>query len=143
LVLACGLWLVQPAHAASLYVRLTPASLGEQPRLFTITVDRFKDERKGEYLRFNVRVKAKEGEAALSPFLSTDLEVFDGEVVVSSSLLKGTPRGGEVLYSFLVAAKYAADSKFTFGETLVAPSGEPLPSANHYWFYLKDFVEPK
>ena len=130
-------------QAATEYIQLTRATVTKQSRSFTITVDRFKDDKKGEYLRFNVKVKAKPGEAPLSAFLSTDLEVFDGEAVVSSSLLKGTERDGEILYSFLVAAKYAGTSKFAFEEILCAPNGQPLASANNYWFYLKDFVEPK
>ena len=143
MALACFLIFICQLQAASEYTQLTPATVKKQSRSFTITVDRFKDEKKGEYLRFNVKVKAKPGEAPLSPFLSTDLEVFDGETVVSSSLLQGTERDGEILYSFLVAAKYAAKSKFTFGEILTAPNGQPLPSADRYWFYLKDFVESK
>ena len=143
LAVTCSLVVASQAPAASLYIRLTPATIHKESRSFTITVDRFKDEKKGEYLRCNVRVKAKAGEVPLSGLFATDLEIFDGEAVVSSSLLQGTQRDGEILYSFLVAAKYAAASKFTFGEILRAPDGEPLPAANNYWFYLKDFVESK
>ena len=143
LALACFLTFICQLQAASEYTQLTPATVKKQSRSFTITVDRFKDEKKGEYLRFNVTVKAKPGEAPLSPLLSTDLKVFDGETVVSSALLQGTHRDGEIMYSFLVATKYAAKSKFTFGEILTAPNGEPLASGDYYWFYLKDFVESK
>jgi hypothetical protein len=131
---------IAPLHAASTYTQLTPATVDEPSRSFTITVDRFQDDKKGVYLRFNVAVKTKPGETPLSPFLATELEVFDGDAVVSSSLLQGTERGGGLLYSFLVAEKYVAKSKFTFGEILRAPNGEPLPSANNYWFYLQDFA---
>src|SRR5262249_34193583 len=141
MALACFLIFICQLQATSTYTRLTPATVKKQSRTFTITVDRFKDEKKGEYLRFNVNVKAKPGEAPLSPFLSTDLEVFDGDAVVSSALLQGNYHDGEIRYSFLVAAKYAAKSKFTFGEILTARNGERLDAANHYWFYLKDFVE--
>ena len=82
LALACFLTFICQLQAASEYTQLTPATVKKQSRSFTITVDRFKDEKKGEYLRFNVKVKAKPGEVPLSPFLSTDLEVFDGETVV-------------------------------------------------------------
>ncbi len=126
-------------QGANLYIRLTPTTIQKQSRAFTITVNSFKDAKKGEYLRFNVKVKAKPGESPLSPILVTELEVFDGEAVISSSLLQGTERDGEILYSFLVAAKYTEKSKFTFGEIACTEDGEPLPAANHYWFYLKDF----
>jgi hypothetical protein len=141
LTLACSAVFAGLARAASVYIRLRPMTVDRESRAFTITVDRFKDARKGEYLRFNVRVKARPGDVPLSGLFSTDLEVFDGEAIVSSTLLQGTEREGEILYSFLVSAKYTAASKFTFGEILRAPDGEALPSANHYWFYLGDFVE--
>ena len=59
MALACFLIFICRLQAASEYTQLTPATVKKQSRSFTIVVDRFKDEKKGEYLRFNVTVKAK------------------------------------------------------------------------------------
>ena len=143
MAIACVVIFTCRLQAGSKEIQLTPTTVAKQSRSFTITVNRFKGDKEGKYLRFDVKVKAKPGKAPLSPYLSTVLDVFDGEEVVSSALLKGTERDGEILYSYLVAAKYAEKSKFTFGELLATPSSQSLPPANHYWFYLKDFLGPK
>jgi hypothetical protein len=130
-------------QAANTYTQLQPGKTGDASRVFAVEVKRFKEEKKGEYLRINVTVRAVPGREPLSPILLGDLEVFDGEEVISSSALKPTLRGREAMYSFLVAAKFAKESKFSFGEILHAPNGEPLDAANYYWFYLRDFVDAK
>lgn len=132
---------VSQVQAGRTSTRLTPATVKDQPLSFIIKVERFKDEKKGEYLRFYVTVMAKDGKAPLSPRRATALEVFDGEAVVSSCGVQPADAGGEVSYSFLVAAKYAEKSTFLFGEVLGAPDGPP--AGRYYWFYLKDFVESK
>jgi len=141
LALVGSLIVVSQVQAERTSTRMTPATLRDQPLSFTIKVERFKDEKKGEYLRFHVTVRAKDGKAPLSPRRATALEVFDGEAVVSSCSVQPADPGVEVSYSFLVAAKYAEKSTFLFGEVLGTPDG---PAAGrYYWFYLKDFVESK
>lgn len=136
LVLVCSLNFVCQVQAENPSMRLTPATVNDQPLAFTIKVERFEDKKKGDYLRFHVTVKAKVADHALSPRRSTELEVFDEEAFVSSCGLQPAERGGEVSYSLVVAAKYAEKSKFLFSEILSEFDG------HHYWFYLKDFVEP-
>jgi HEAT repeat protein len=139
LALACSLIWVTPVQAARSSTRLTTANVNDQPLSFTIKVERVKDKKKGDYLRFHVTVKAKDGEVPLSPRRATALEVIDGEAVVSSCSLQLDERGGEVSCSFLVAAKYAEKSTFLFGEDFGAPNG--WAAGRFYWFYLQDFVE--
>jgi hypothetical protein len=140
LALACSLICVTQVQAARTSTRLTTANVNDQPLSFTIKVERVKDEKKGDYLRFHVTVKAKDGKAPLSPRRATVLEATDGEAVVSSFSSQTDERGGEVSYSFLVAAKYAEKTTFLFGEVLGTPD---VPAGRYYWFYLKDFVESK
>jgi hypothetical protein len=141
LALACSLIWVTPVQAARMSTRMTTANVNDQPLSFTIKVERVKDKMKGDYLRFHVTVTAKNGKAPISPHRAAALEVIDGEAVVSSGNLQPDERGGEVAYSFLVAAKYAEQSTFLFGEDFAAPNG--VAAGRYYWFYLKDFVEPK
>ena len=101
---------------------------------FTIKVDRLKDTDLGEFLQFHVTVKGKDLKEL--PIRSHELRVFNGKEFISACEVQPTGRDGERSFSFRVAAKYAEKSTFTY-----AQSGD----FDHigYWFYLKDFVEPK
>ena len=58
-----------------------------------------------------------------------------GDVSTTTQLPVYVERGGEISYSFLVAAKYIEKSRFTFGEILSVEG-----DGAYYWFYLKDFA---
>jgi hypothetical protein len=135
LTLVGSLIVVSQVRAQRTSTQLTTANVKDQPLSFTIMVERVQDKKKGEYFRFNVTAKAKDGKAPLSPRRATALEVFDGEAVVSSCGVQPAERDGEISYSFLVAAKYADKSTFLFGEVLGAPDGGRA-AGRYYWFYL-------
>jgi hypothetical protein len=117
--------------------QLTQANLKDQPLTFTIRVERVSGGTNQENLSFRVTVEPKNPASALSPIRSAALQVRDGETFVAAGLLAGSEGGGRVSYSFQVAAKYAATSKFVFDESLGDFDNR------YYWFCLKDFVRTK
>jgi hypothetical protein len=82
LAVAASLCLASRAHAANPSTRLTPKNINDQARSFAIKVERVNDKDKGEYLRFLVTVKAKDGGLPLLPRRETELAVFDGKAFV-------------------------------------------------------------
>jgi hypothetical protein len=136
-ILLCVPILVRPVAAETMSTQLTPANIRDQALSFTIKVERISDGTKEEKLNFRVTVEPKVPAVPLSPVHSAALQVLDGKAFVADGLLGGSEGGGRVSYSFRVAAKYAATSKFIFNES-------PGDFDNrYYWFYLKDFAEVK
>lgn len=130
--LVCSLLVAGQVGAESWSIQLTPKKTNES---FTIKVDRLKETDKGEFLQFHVTVKLKDNKVL--PMRSRELRVFNGKEFVSSCEVQPTGSDGERLFSFRIAAKYAEKSTFTYAET--NGRGDHIG----YWFYLKDFVEPK
>jgi len=135
LVSLCAVAAAGPARAETLYERLTPGKTADNLYSFTIKAERQKDEKAGEYLAFHVAVKPKPG--AGSGHRSGTLEVFAGKEFVSSCEVRPAEKGGELSFSFRIAAKYAAKSRFTFEENF------GRPGAFTYWFHPADFIDPK
>ena len=130
--LACSFLLASPAGAETWSQQLTR----EKPdKNFTIKVDRLK-EADGEVFQFRVTVKLKDSEGL--PVRSRVLRVFNGAEFVSSCEVQPTGPDGARVFSFRVAAKYLEKSTFSYTE-----SSKEGDSSVGYWFYLKDFVEPK
>jgi hypothetical protein len=130
--LACSLLLASPAGAETWSRRLTREKPDEN---FTIKVDRLKEPDGGEVFQFRVTVKLKDSEGL--PVRARVLRVFNGTEFVSSCEVQPTGPDGARVFSFRVAAKYLEKSTFSYTE-----SGEEGSSIG-YWFYLKDFAEPK
>jgi len=123
--------------------RLTREKTSDQLFSFTIKVERVKQKGAGDLLEFNVKVKSENSGGHIKDArLSGYLEVLNEEQqLISSCHVQSTGRDGELSFSFRVAAKYAEQSRFVFGET--DPSLAEHGQGRYYWFYLKDFVESK
>jgi hypothetical protein len=124
--------------------RLTREKTSDQLFSFTIKVERVKQKGTGETFEFHVKVKSENSGGHIKDArLSGYLEVLNGttQELISSCHVQSTGRDGELSFSFRVAAKYAEQSKFVFGEA--DPTMAERGHGNYYWFYLKDFVESK
>ncbi len=152
LVLVCSLLVAGQVGAETWSKQLMRDKTSDQMYSFTIKVESLKRARNlaqieavGEFLRFNVTVKAVASAEQLKearkqgwqPRYSGELWVFDGKKFVSACNVQPTRRDAELSFTFQVAAKYAEKSGFTFAMT----EGEE-GSGIHYWFYLKDFSSP-
>jgi hypothetical protein len=153
LVLVCALLVAGQVAAETWSKQLTRDQTSDQMYSFTIKVKPLKRapnlaqiDDVGEFLQFDVTVKpvasAKQLEEARKhgwrPRYSGELRVFDGKNFISACNVQPTRHDAELSFSFQVAAKYAEKSGFTFAQT----EGEE-GSRISYWFYLKDFVEPR
>jgi hypothetical protein len=142
LLLACSVIVASQARAETVSTRLTREKTGDHLRSFTVKAERLTETGAtgaGKVLEFHVTTKPKPGRGPGLPRRSGTLEIFDGKKLVSSCEVRATERDGQVTFTFRVAAKYAEGSRFTFAETL----DNGLSDGFYYWFYLKDFVEPK
>lgn len=99
-----------------------------------------KAEKVGENVRFVFTAEPKE--LALFPFVSGELTVLDGEKQIVVCRVEPT-RGKGVTYTFEVAAKFLANSKFSFENSTMTPDGMVGPMHRIYWFYLSDFQSAK
>lgn len=98
-------------QAASIWIQLTPDTIGKQDRTFTVKI-----QGDGKQQRVEVRVKAKGRK--LSPFIRGNLTIADEDTDIAACDLNKTERDGEIIYSFYVSSKYLKKSKFTFEETV-------------------------
>jgi hypothetical protein len=117
--------------AESWTIQLTPKKPNES---FTIKVVQLKETETGEFLQFRVTVKLEDIKEL--PMRLRELRIFNGKEFVSSCQVQPTGKGGERVFSFRVAAKYAEKSTFTYTDSSDRDQ-------MGYWFYLKDFVESK
>lgn len=135
---ACTLTTAAAVRAETVTTRLTPAKPGDNLWSFTVKAERHKDGKAGEQLEFRVTAKPKDAKFRL-PRRTGTLEVFAGKEVVSSCDVRPTESDGTTAFTFRVAAKFAAGSRFTFSETADPPHES---QGFHYWFDLADFTEP-
>jgi hypothetical protein len=138
LAVGCFLTSINPLQAERTTTQLTPATINDQPLVFTVKVTDCKNDKKGQCLRVLVTVKAKDAAAPLSPKRVAQLEVFDGAAFVSAGRLEATEQAGELSYAFDIAAKYAEKTSFGFYEDLSQPDG-PV-AGRYFWFQVKDFA---
>jgi hypothetical protein len=132
--LVCALLVAGPVGAESWSKQLTPGKTRDEMYSFTIKVERLRGADEGEFLQFHVTVKGEDLKEL--PSRSHELRVFHGKEFVTSCEVQPTRRDGERTFSFRVAAKYAEKSTFKYAQS---------SDFDHisYWFYLKDFVEPR
>ena len=118
-----------------MFMQLDSHNLGDQRLSFSIKTDK-----SGPFLHFKVSIQSKS--EALTHFLNSDLEVFDGTNQIASCSVEKAQRGQSVVYEFDVSPKYLAKSRFTFGD-MAESDGKPMPAGDYYWFYLADFADEK
>src|SRR5262249_24561714 len=98
--LCCLIMFASPVRAERTSTHLTTANLKDQPFAFAIDVERAKNVKRGDCLRFRVTVRAKADQGSLSPRRWAQLKILDGEAVVSSCRLEPSEREGGISYSF-------------------------------------------
>jgi len=134
----CG---VPAAYGLRETTQLTPKSIGVDSALagqvFAVKVEKID----GGRLRFTFSAEGKE--VALSPYMAGELTVMDGDKQVVVCALEQQGKKGAAKYSFEVAAKYLANSKFTFRNSAMTPEGEIAPLYYEYWINLSDFTPEK
>ena len=130
--LALALISANHAHAKSTWTQLTTKNVGSHHLSFGIAV---KDV--GQLREFRVTIKPKTHQ--LSPFLDGHLAIYHSKKQVASCSIAVIRRAGQAVYRFQVSPEYLQKSKFTFAEMGHA-QGQPMPSGDFYWFYLKEFI---
>ncbi len=140
LVLVCASVVADQARAERTSTRLTPGKSGDHLWSFTVKVERLREAEAGEFLEFRVTATPTAANTHPLPRRSAASEVFHGKEFVSSCGVQPAGPGGELTFSFRVAAKYVAKSRFMFGESVEHPAGV---AGRYYWFHLGDFVERK
>jgi len=130
--LALALISAKHGHAKSIWTQLTTKNVGSHHLSFRIAVKDL-----GQLREFRVTIKPKAHE--LSPFLQGHLAIYHSKKQVASCPIAVIRRAGQAVYRFQVSPEYLQKSKFTFGE-MGHVQGQPMPSGDFYWFYLKEFM---
>jgi hypothetical protein len=133
------------ACAVSTETQLTPNNPMVNGLLFTVTV-----QDAGPYKDVEVVVKPEAGRE-LSPFLGSQLSLYEGKKLVLSCPVEKKQSKGELRYRFSVSSEDLHKVRFAFNEYAHAKMTDktgvvtvvPMPAVDRYWFDLKDFAGGK
>ncbi len=129
-----------PGQAERTYTRLSPEKPGDQFWSFTVKVERLRETEAGDFLGFRVTATPTAANTHPLPRRSATLEILQGDEFISSCGVQPTGSGRELTFSFRIAMRYAAKSRFVFGESV---ERSEFAGGRYYWFHLGDFIEGK